>query len=98
MTLRYHHSQWVFKLKLENPQGRQDLEQQAAPVKEENKFYKNQSISKVSDSYVYVFYPQKVYSSTQMLLLLNATSTQIVSISITNFHLRNYDYYNFFSV
>ncbi|KAI1239894.1 hypothetical protein IHE44_0011332 [Lamprotornis superbus] len=41
------------QLKPENPQDHQDLEQQAAPIKEEKKFYKNECISKVSDSYIF---------------------------------------------
>lgn len=39
---------------------------------------------------------KRVHSYTQMRLLLNATSTQIVSITITHIYLRTYDYYNFF--
>lgn len=34
---------------------------------------------------------KRVHSYTQMLLLLNATSTQIVSITIIHIYLRTYD-------
>lgn len=68
---------------LENPQDHQDLEQQAAPRMEEKSLIKINAFQKYLTAMYMYFTLKRVHSSTQMLLLLKATSTQIVSITIT---------------
>lgn len=59
---------------LENPQDHQDLEQQAAPRMEEKILIKINAFQKYLTAMYMYFTLKRVHSSTQMLLLLKATS------------------------